>query len=156
MEAGQLPSLADRLKALNPEVDAAALSNLTGHPMNAVIWLGNCTASFVSPQGLVITNHHCAYGSIQHNATEESNLLEEGFLAASRSQELPAAPGSRVLVTVAVEDVTRSVLAGGSRGSRRAGTVSGHRRQAEGPGCRVRARPGASMPGCRLLRRAGV
>ena len=107
---GQLPSLADRLKALNPEVDAEALSNLTSHPMNAVIWLGNCTASFVSPQGLVITNHHCAYGSIQHNSTGERNLLEEGFLAAGRSQELPAAPGGRVLVTVAVEDVTRSVL----------------------------------------------
>lgn len=107
----QLPALADKLKALNPEVDPAALSDLTGHPMNAVIWLGNCTASFVSPQGLVITNHHCAYGSIQHNSTEERNLLEAGFLAAGRSQELPASPGSRVLVTVSVEDVTESVLA---------------------------------------------
>ena len=108
---GQLPSLAEKLKALDPEVDAAALSDLTGHPMNAVIWLGGCTASFVSPQGLVITNHHCAYGSIQHNSTEENNLLENGFLAAGRAEELPAAPGSRVLVTVAVKDVTRSVLA---------------------------------------------
>ena len=108
---GQLPALVDKLKALNPEVDAAALSDLTGHPMNAVIWLGNCTASFVSPQGLVITNHHCAYGSIQHNSSEERNLLEDGFLAAGRARELPAAPGSRVLVTVSVEDVTRSVLA---------------------------------------------
>ena len=108
---GQLPALADTLKAVDPEVDAAALSDLTGHPMNAVIWLGGCTASFVSPQGLVITNHHCAYGSIQHNSTEKRNLLEEGFLAAGRARELPAAPGSRVLVTVAAEDVTRSVLA---------------------------------------------
>ncbi len=108
---GQLPSLEGELRALDPEVDASALSELTGHPMNAVIWLGNCTASFVSPRGLVITNHHCAYGSIQHNSTEERNLLENGFLAGSRSRELPAAPGSRVLVTVAVEDVTRGVLA---------------------------------------------
>ena len=107
----QLPSLADKLRALNPEVDPSALSELTGHPMNAVIWLGGCTASFVSAQGLVITNHHCAYGSIQHNSTEDNNLLENGFLAGSRSQELPAAPGSRVLVTVAVEDVTPVVLA---------------------------------------------
>lgn len=114
---GQLPSLADKLKALNPEVDAAALSDLTGHPMNAVIWLGGCTASFVSTRGLVITNHHCAYGSIQHNSTEENNLLENGFLAAGRADELPAAPGSRVLVTVAVEDVTRSVLAAVSDGA---------------------------------------
>lgn len=108
---GQLPALADTLKALDPEVDAAALSDLTGHPMNAVIWLGGCTASFVSPQGLVITNHHCAYGSIQHNSSEARNLLEEGFLADGRAGELAAAPGSRVLVTVAVEDVTRPVLA---------------------------------------------
>ena len=108
---GQLPALADQLRALDSEVDAAALSDLTGHPMNAVIWLGGCTASFVSSQGLVITNHHCAYGSIQHNSSEERNLLEDGFLAAGRARELPAAPGSRVLVTVAVEDVTRSVLA---------------------------------------------
>ena len=107
---GQLPGLADTLRALDPEVDASALSDLTGHPMNAVIWLGGCTASFVSPQGLVITNHHCAYGSIQHNSSEERNLLEDGFLAAGPAEELPAAPGSRVLVTVAVEDVTRSVL----------------------------------------------
>lgn len=108
---GQLPGLADTLRALDPEVDASALSDLTGHPMNAVIWLGGCSASFVSPQGLVITNHHCAYGSIQQNSSGERNLLEEGFLAADRAGELPAAPGSRVLVTVAVQDVTRSVLA---------------------------------------------
>lgn len=107
---GQLPALAEELRGLDPEVNAAALSDLTGHPMNAVIWLGGCTASFVSPQGLVITNHHCAYGSIQHNSSGERNLLEDGFLAAGRSRELPAAPGSRVLVTVAVEDVTRSLL----------------------------------------------
>ena len=107
---GQLPGLADTLRALDPEVDASALSDLTGHPMNAVIWLGGCSASFVSPQGLVITNHHCAYGSIQQNSSGERNLLEEGFLAAGPAEELPAAPGSRVLVTVAVEDVTRSVL----------------------------------------------
>jgi len=107
---GQLPGLADTLRALDPEVDASALSDLTGHPMNAVIWLGGCSASFVSPQGLVITNHHCAYGSIQQNSSGERNLLEEGFLAEGRAGELPAAPGSRVLVTVAVQDVTRSVL----------------------------------------------
>ena len=153
---GQLPSLADRLKALSPEVDAEALSDLTGHPMNAVIWLGNCTASFVSPQGLVITNHHCAYGSIQHNSTGERNLLEEGFLAAGRSQELPAAPGGRVLVTVAVEDVTRSVLEAvpeGAAGRERYQAIEDRQKD---PGCRLRARPGASMPGRRLLRRAGV
>ncbi len=107
----QLPELAAALEALGLEVDPESLSDLTSHPMNAVISLGGCTASFVSPQGLVITNHHCAYGSIVYNSTEENNLLKNGFLAADLSEELPAAPGSRVFVTVEVEDVTAKVLA---------------------------------------------
>ncbi len=107
----QLPDLAADLEAAGLEVDASSLGNLTAYPMGAVIWLGGCTASFVSAQGLVVTNHHCAYGSIQHNSTEENNILEHGFLARSFEDELPAAPGSRVLVTVAVEDVTERILA---------------------------------------------
>src|SRR5688572_275744 len=90
--------------------DARHLSDLDGHPMNAVISLGGCTASFVSQDGLVITNHHCAFGSIQHNSTPERNLLQDGFLARKRSDELPAAPGSRVMVTVEVTDVTAQLL----------------------------------------------
>jgi hypothetical protein len=107
---GQLPELGDAMKAAGLEVDATSLSDLTAHPMGAVIWLGGCTASFVSDQGLVVTNHHCAYGSIQHNSTEENNILEDGFLAGSFEEELSAAPGSRVLVTTRVEDVTDRVL----------------------------------------------
>ena len=152
---GQLPSLADRLKALNPEVDAEALSNLTSHPMNAVIWARQLHASFVSPQGLVITNHHCAYGSIQPQLHRGKESAGRGFLSASRSQELPAAPGGRVLVTVAVEDVTRSVLEGVPEGAGGRSVIRPSR-TGKSPGCRLRARPGASMPGRRLLRRAGV
>ncbi len=106
----QLPDLVDELTELGLKVDPSSLSDLTSHPMSAVVWLGNCTASFVSPDGLVVTNHHCAFGSIQHNSTKENNLLENGFLAANRSEELLAAPGSRILVTVAVEDVTGPVV----------------------------------------------
>jgi len=80
--------------------------------MNAVISLGGCSASFVSPKGLVVTNHHCAYGSILHNSTPENNLLKDGFLASSFSEELPATPGSRVYVTEEVTDVTAKVIAG--------------------------------------------
>jgi hypothetical protein len=106
----QLPELAGDLAAAGLEIDAASLADLTAHPMGAVIWLGGCTAAFVSNRGLVVTNHHCAYGSIQHNSTEENNILEKGFLARSFEEELPAAPGSRVLVTIAVEDVTDRIL----------------------------------------------
>jgi hypothetical protein len=107
---GQLPELGKTLKTAGLELKADSLADLTAHPMGAVIWLGGCTASFVSEQGLVVTNHHCAYGSIQHNSTDDNNILEKGFLAGSIDEELPTAPGSRVLVTTRVEDVTDRVL----------------------------------------------
>lgn len=106
----QLPEIAPQLKSLGLEMDPNNLTSLTRFPMNAVISLGGCTASFVSPQGLVVTNHHCAYGSIQYNSTKENNLLEGGFLAKQLSKELPAAPGSRVFVTESVTNVTDRVI----------------------------------------------
>jgi hypothetical protein len=107
----QLPAIADRLEAAGLETDPNRFADLTGHPMGAIVSLGGCSASFVSPEGLVATNHHCAYGSIQFNSTEDNNLLENGFLAASTSDELPASPGARIYVTLAVEDVTSKILA---------------------------------------------
>ena len=105
----QLPEIAKDLRQKGLKMKPSQISDLTGFPMGAVVSLGGCTASFVSPQGLVVTNHHCAYGSIQYNSTEENNYLEEGFLAANFEAELPAAPGSRVYVTVDVKDVTADV-----------------------------------------------
>ncbi|WP_376694670.1 S46 family peptidase [Wenzhouxiangella sp. EGI_FJ10305] len=102
----QLPLIAEDLRETGLELDPESLNELTAFPMGAVASLGGCTASFVSPEGLVITNHHCARGSIQFNSTEEKNYLEEGFLAEDPADELPAAPGTRVYVTVAVENVT--------------------------------------------------
>lgn len=106
----QLPQVAKDLKAAGLAIDPARLSQPIGYPMGAVVSLGGCTASFVSPQGLVVTNHHCAYGSIQFNSTPERDLLKNGFLAPTFKDELPAAPGSRVLVTVALTDVTNRVI----------------------------------------------
>ena len=108
----QLPAMADELKAKGLEIDAKSISKLTEFPMNAVISLGGCTASFVSPKGLAVTNHHCAYGSIQYNSTPEKNLLKDGFLAKSYGEELQATPGSRIYVTEAVTDVTAKVKQG--------------------------------------------
>ena len=108
----QLPAISDELADKGLEIDATSISKLTEFPMNAVISLGGCSASFVSPKGLVVTNHHCAYGSILHNSTPENNLLKDGFLASSFSEELPATPGSRVYVTEDVTDVTATVIAG--------------------------------------------
>ncbi|MEJ2256579.1 MAG: S46 family peptidase, partial [Woeseiaceae bacterium] len=107
---GQIPALAERLESMGLEIEPGKLTNLTGHPMKAVVSLGGCSASFVSPRGLVVTNHHCAYGSIAHNATDANNLLRDGFRPETLADEVPARPGSRVLVTVEVRDVTNRVL----------------------------------------------
>ena len=108
----QAPEIAADLRKAGLRLNPRALSDLTAFPMGAVISLGNCTASFVSDAGLVVTNHHCARGSVQFNSTAENNYLEDGFLAEAVAAELPAAPGSRIYVTVEVQDVTDRILAG--------------------------------------------
>jgi len=105
----QIPQLASELQKSGIKIDPNRLADLTGDPMGAVIALGGCTASFVSPNGLVVTNHHCAYNSIRVNSTPQRDLLKNGFLAKSLEEELPAAPGSRVFVTTNIEDVTDQV-----------------------------------------------
>jgi hypothetical protein len=105
----QIPALARQLRALGFEGDPQAFADLTGQPMGAVVFLGNCTASFVSPEGLIATNHHCVTEAVQYNSTPERNLLADGFLAKTREQELSNGPGSKVWVTVSVKDVTEGI-----------------------------------------------
>ncbi|MES2115578.1 MAG: S46 family peptidase [Pseudomonadota bacterium] len=106
----QLPQVARELKAAGLQLDPATLTKLTEFPMGAIVSLGGCSASFVSPQGLVATNHHCVYGSVAHNSTPQRDLLANGFLAKSLDQELPAAPGSRIYVTKEVRNVTTQII----------------------------------------------
>lgn len=108
----QIPALAERLRAIGFTGDAAAFADLTGHPMGAIVSLGGCTGSFVSPDGLIATNHHCVTGSLQYNSTPERNLLEQGFLAKTRAEELSNGPGSRVYVTTSVTRVTDAITGG--------------------------------------------
>ncbi len=105
----QMVDLAPRLKKLGFQGNPKAFADLTGMPMGAIVSLGGCSASFVSPDGLIITNHHCVTGALQYNATPERNTVKEGFLAATRADEAWAGPGSRVYVTVAVREVTKDV-----------------------------------------------
>ena len=108
----QLPELTDRLMELGLEISPESLSSLDKFPMNAVVSLGGCSASFVSPNGLIVTNHHCVYGSIQYNSSPENNLLTDGFLAKNTEDEIRAAPGTRVYVTQEVTDVTERTKEG--------------------------------------------
>ncbi|XYJ12138.1 S46 family peptidase [Telluria sp. B2] len=108
----QLPQLKSELKRIGITMPAEKLADLSKHPMSAIVSLGGCSASFVSPEGLVVTNHHCAYGAIQRNATPEKNYIVDGFLAKTRAEELPGGPNTLVYVTEKVENVTDRVLKG--------------------------------------------
>src|SRR5690606_12246518 len=70
--------------------------------------------SFVSPQGLIITNHHCAFSAVQLASSPEHNYLENGFVAASHEQEIPA-EGLTIRITDSYQDVSEEVLAAASR-----------------------------------------
>lgn len=107
----QLPEIAGPLKQAGLELPPEQLANLTGDPMGAVVALGGCTASFVSPEGLVVTNHHCAYGAIQLNSTAERNLITDGFNAATLADEVSAGPNARVYVMDRISDVTDKMQA---------------------------------------------
>lgn len=72
---------------------------------------GGCTAEIVSPQGLILTNHHCGLGAIQRHSSLDHDYLTDGFWAASMEDELPC-PGVTVTLLVRMEDVTEKVLKG--------------------------------------------
>ena len=106
----QLPQLKSELKRIGITIPAEKLADLSKHPMSAIVALPGCSASFVSDAGLVVTNHHCAYGAIQRNSTPEHNYIADGFLARTRAEELAGGPNSLVYVTDKVENVTSRVL----------------------------------------------
>jgi hypothetical protein len=106
----QLPQLKSELKRIGITMPAEKLADLSKHPMSAIVSLGGCSASFVSPDGLVVTNHHCGYNAIQRNSTPEKNYIVNGFLAKTRAEELPGGPNTLVYVTEKVENVTGRVL----------------------------------------------
>ena len=72
---------------------------------------GGCTGEFVSAEGLLFTNHHCGYGSIQKLSSVEHDYLTDGYWAKSREEELHV-PGLTVSILVKMEDVTARLAAG--------------------------------------------
>jgi len=108
----QIATQGDILKKLGFSLDAAAFATPTAFPLGAIVSLGGCTASFVSPDGLIITNHHCVVGALQVNSSEKDDLIKNGFLAKSRAEEKSNGPASRVFVTTSFTDVTTKVRDG--------------------------------------------
>ena len=114
----QLPEIAAQMRQRGFTGNAAALSDVQRAPLGAVVKAGGATGAFVSPHGLILTNHHVAFGVIQYNSGKERDLIGQGFAAQAMDQELPANPDYRALVTVGFDKVTDAVLeqARGTRG----------------------------------------
>jgi len=85
----------------------------TGYPEIAagIVNLNGASASFISPEGLILTNHHVAFSGIQQLSTLDDNILEKGFLARTRDKEKHV-PRFRASITTSFEDVTQEILHG--------------------------------------------
>jgi hypothetical protein len=108
----QTTKIADQMRKAGLRLDPVKLGNLQQPPLTAIASLGGCSAAFLSPTGLVATNHHCVYGSIQYNSKPGQDYLTNGFLAKTMADELPAAPGTRIYVIEDLRDVTAGMNAG--------------------------------------------
>jgi hypothetical protein len=75
-----------------------------------VMFGGGCTGEIVSSQGLILTNHHCGYGSIQSHSTIEHDYLKDGFWAMTKEDEL-LNPRLSVTFLIKIEDVTNKIIA---------------------------------------------
>jgi hypothetical protein len=83
----------------------------TGQPCisEAICQVGGGSGSFVSPEGLILTNHHVAYGAVQRISIPGKDFIREGFLAMNRGEELPAR-GYEARITLDYIDVTERVM----------------------------------------------
>jgi hypothetical protein len=107
-----LPGHAENFQKMGVKLDAKTLADPLAAPLSAVVWLGGCTASFVSGDGLIVTNHHCVQGALQNNSTKDDNVVENGYLAKTRADERPAGPTQRVMVAQSFKDVTKEMRDG--------------------------------------------
>ncbi|MEN8154917.1 MAG: S46 family peptidase [Acidobacteriota bacterium] len=98
------------LKARGLKINSQELYNPDGVSLvNGIINLSGCTASFVSKEGLILTNYHCAFRAVQGVTTKDRDFMKEGFSATDRKQELRA-KGYTVRIIESYEDVSKRVL----------------------------------------------
>ncbi|HNV50464.1 MAG TPA: S46 family peptidase [Bacteroidales bacterium] len=101
------------MSRLGMRITASDIYDINNSSMKDAIFLfgGGCTASAISAEGLLLTNHHCGYGAIQRLSTIENDMLTNGFWAVGRQDELYC-PGLTVTRLVKMEDVTAAALSG--------------------------------------------
>ena len=78
--------------------------------VDGICKVNGCTGSFLSSEGLIVTNHHCAFDAIQKASSSQSDYLKNGFVSKGRADEIPA-PGYTVRITESYRDVSKEVLA---------------------------------------------
>ena len=99
----------DALKARGLQLGPSEIFNeKDGGLAAAVVQVGGGTGSFVSPNGLILTNHHVAFGALQKQSKVDENVLRDGFLAPTMNDEVPAI-GYQAYVTKSFEDVTATI-----------------------------------------------
>ena len=101
------------MQAKGLQLSAEDIYKVNGSSLtDAIVIFGNgCTGEVVSGDGLLFTNHHCGFGSIQALSSVEHDYLKNGFWAMNRKEELPA-PGLTVTFIRHIEEVTAQVLKG--------------------------------------------
>ena len=98
------------LKKAGLKIDQNEVYNPNGISLvDALVNVGGCTGSFVSNEGLIITNHHCAFSAVQLASTPEKDYLNNGFVAKSNEEEIEA-KGLTCRITDSYEDVSDKVL----------------------------------------------
>jgi hypothetical protein len=98
------------LKQKGFQINANDIFNENGGGLSrAIVKVGGCTGSFVSENGLILTNHHCAFRAAQAVSSEENDYVENGFIAQNKKLEIPA-KGYTVRITVSYKDVSLQVL----------------------------------------------
>jgi hypothetical protein len=108
----QVPSLAAELRAAGFTVPPSVLADPNGPLLGAILSTGGCTASFVSADGLVITNHHCVAEYTQYASDAGHDLAHDGYLAPDRAGERSGGPSARLYIVEAMTDVSATVLKG--------------------------------------------
>ncbi len=100
------------LKKKGFSITAKEIYNPDGTSLvDASVNVGGCSASFISAEGLIITNHHCVFGAVQQVSSVEHDYVRDGFIARSREQEIPA-KGLTARIVDSYRDVSADVLAG--------------------------------------------
>ena len=98
------------LKAKGLKIDSKSIYNPNGIGLiDAVVQLSGCTGSFISADGLILTNHHCAFGAVQAASTKENDYVTDGFFATTREDEIQAR-GIFARILESYRDVSREVL----------------------------------------------